>query len=198
MRFGIIFGTVLVVLTSVSAFADPVIYTVTTDSAYGDFNAVYFQDQPLTEIFTGDTSTIHADPTQSGVYRSASGTATITIGSLGTFTFTDPVSFIAVQNFAVPEAGLSDSTLTLLATENPLFANYTGTTSIGPLSGHISLDGYPVETSGGTLVLDHASSDTSTFTAVVETAVTPEPSSIALFGTGLLGIAGVIRKRFAQ
>lgn len=31
----------------------------------------------------------------------------------------------------------------------------------------------------------------------VPSSVTPEPSSIALLGTGLLGIAGVIRKRFA-
>lgn len=29
------------------------------------------------------------------------------------------------------------------------------------------------------------------------TAATPEPSSIALLGTGLLGFAGVLRKRFA-
>ena len=28
--------------------------------------------------------------------------------------------------------------------------------------------------------------------------VTPEPSSIALLGTGMLGIAGVMRKRFAD
>lgn len=31
----------------------------------------------------------------------------------------------------------------------------------------------------------------------VPTSVTPEPSSIALLGTGLLGVAGVVRKRFA-
>lgn len=36
-----------------------------------------------------------------------------------------------------------------------------------------------------------------TLSAVVTpSAVTPEPSSIALLGTGILGIAGVVRKRF--
>lgn len=34
-------------------------------------------------------------------------------------------------------------------------------------------------------------------TAPVSTAVTPEPSSIALLGTGLLGVAGVVRRRRA-
>lgn len=36
-----------------------------------------------------------------------------------------------------------------------------------------------------------------TFTSSASSAVTPEPSSIALLGTGLLGIVGVVRKRFA-
>lgn len=41
------------------------------------------------------------------------------------------------------------------------------------------------------------SGDTLTITQVATPAVTPEPSSIALLGTGLLGAAGVLRKRFA-
>ncbi len=34
-------------------------------------------------------------------------------------------------------------------------------------------------------------------TALQPVAVTPEPSSVALLGTGILGAAGVLRKRFA-
>ena len=41
------------------------------------------------------------------------------------------------------------------------------------------------------------SGDTLTITQVATPAITPEPSSIALLGTGLLGAAGILRKRFA-
>ncbi len=38
---------------------------------------------------------------------------------------------------------------------------------------------------------------TRTGTQEIATAATPEPSSFALLGTGLLGVAGMVRKRFA-
>lgn len=39
--------------------------------------------------------------------------------------------------------------------------------------------------------------DASNFEVTGQSAVTPEPSSIALLGTGVLGLAGLVRKRFA-
>ena len=49
----------------------------------------------------------------------------------------------------------------------------------------LNLDGQEIAT--GTISVEPAST----------LAVTPEPSSIALLGTGMLGVAGVVRKRFA-
>ena len=42
-----------------------------------------------------------------------------------------------------------------------------------------------------------SSTDTVTGFVPAAASVTPEPSSIALLGTGILGLAGLMRKRFA-
>jgi hypothetical protein len=54
--------------------------------------------------------------------------------------------------------------------------------------------------SGSTLTLGFTglfSGTTYTFTDAPATAATPEPSAFVLLGTGLLGVAGVVRRRFA-
>jgi hypothetical protein len=55
-------------------------------------------------------------------------------------------------------------------------------------SGDASIAGYP-DASGTTLTSGSITPQTSS--------VTPEPSSIALLATGMLGVAGALRKRFA-
>lgn len=47
----------------------------------------------------------------------------------------------------------------------------------------------------GYIIADAYSSEGGSLTPVLATAVTPEPSSFAFLGTGMLGIAGVVRKR---
>ena len=49
----------------------------------------------------------------------------------------------------------------------------------------------------GGLCLPATDVESGIITPVVSTAVTPEPSSVALLGTGLLGLASVLRKRLA-
>lgn len=49
----------------------------------------------------------------------------------------------------------------------------------------------------GYIFTDACGSLSGSLTPVSTTAVSPEPSSIALLGTGVLGLAGVVRKSFA-
>ena len=69
---------------------------------------------------------------------------------------------------------------------------FTGTTLVGYKPSTFNLRG-PNDLYVGSLSL---ASTTTTSTA--PTSVTPEPSSILLLGTGLLGIAGVLKQRYAE
>lgn len=72
---------------------------------------------------------------------------------------------------------------------------YDVLTSFGSNTGSFVSYGTQAEqTSGGALVLTGAAGPV-TFTASPAVAVTPEPASVALTATGLLGIAGLLRRR---
>lgn len=166
----------------------------------------------VTVTFTGDTSNLVYNST--GYYGTIGrgipvygdplyyipGTAIIQVGGLGTFTIEDPVEFFVNQVTSVAGIGTSTSYgsgYEILATQNAAFSSYTGATSIGPLSGPV----FPLETgfdtSGGYTVLGPGSYTGANVPSTLTATVTPEPSSIALLGTGMLGIAGIVRKRFA-
>lgn len=219
MRLRILVALFALLASGVAAKADPITVTVTDSAWVGVYNVT-----PLTGIFVPNVTVTFTGDTSNLIYNSTGyigtvgrgtpvygdplyyilGTATIQIGSLGTFAIDGPIEFFDNQVASV--AGISTSGSggsgdVILATENAAFSSYTGATSIGPLSGPVSpYPGVGFYTSGGFTVLEPstytgAEAAPSTFTATVDTAPTPEPSSLALLGTGLLGFAATIRRR---
>jgi hypothetical protein len=214
MRLSILVALFALLATGVIAKADPITVTV-ADSAYVASNTnltgTYYPD--VTVTFTGDTSDlvynstgyIGTNPRGGAIYGDPiyyiPGTATIQIGSLGTFTLDDPAQFFDNQVNSLAGIALYPSGDVILATQNAAFSSYTGATSIGPLSGPVSpYLGIGLYTSDGFIVLEPSSYSgadpaPSTLTASVDTAPTPEPSSLVLLATGLLGFAPTIRRR---
>lgn len=222
MRLRILVAVFALLASAVAAKADPITVTV-TDSAWvatkSDPAGTFYPN--VTVTFTGDTSNLvynstgyigtvgrGGTPVYGDPFYEIPGTATIQIGSLGTFTIDDPVEFF--DNQVISMAGISlygggsdgGGGYVILATENDAFSSYTGATSIGPLSGPVSPLEVGFDTSDGFMVLgpgsyQYADGTPSTLTATVDAAPTPEPSSLALLGTGVLGFAGILRSRLS-
>jgi hypothetical protein len=221
MRLRFLVALFALLASAVAAKADPITVTVTDSAWVGSQNdpaGTYYPN--VTVTFTGDTSDLvynstgyigtigRGTPVYGDPIYYIPGTATIQIGGLGTFTIDDPIEFFVNQNYGnsgVAIAGISTygsggSGRIILATENDAFSSYTGATSIGPISGPVSPLEVGFDTSDGFMVLEpgsyqYADGTPSTLTATVDPAPTPEPSSLALLGTGFLGLAATVRRR---
>jgi hypothetical protein len=93
----------------------------------------------------------------------------------------------AAAGFAVSPIGLD-----ILDIINPAFNNYDLTTAIGPITDTSLINaGVGFQTDRGVFTINSAGP--ATFTATLGTA-TPEPSTLALFGLGLVSLAFKLRK----
>lgn len=184
---------ILAILTAVTlaAHADTITYT---ESAIGTglLGKSDFTNALVTITATGNTGNVV--DLGGGIFVIIL-PAELTVQGLGTTTFTDIIQF--VSNNGVGDAGVGDNTngRAVLFTNNSVFHTYNLQTGIGPISGASGFNsGASFGTADGAFVT--TSFDTSTFQAVVTPSV-PEPTTIALFGTGLLGLAGMARRKFS-
>jgi hypothetical protein len=179
-------------LIPLTAAAGPITFTESFNAS-GTVNGNAFNANVMFSL-TSDTTLIIQE---GDLFLTPAGTASVTIQGVGSGTFTDPFDVFDNQGNAV--AGFTDTAIEdIVDLSNPAFATYDLKSSIGPLdSTFFFVDtGASLGSTLGTIVLN-STSGTPTFTATAG-GTTPEPGSLFLFGSGVVGLAAVIRRKLKK
>jgi hypothetical protein len=191
-------GFLLLSTLASTAHAEPITFTETfTGATFPNYTV----SEPITITGIGDTSNVQGSSATG--YTLALSSVTVQVGStLKTLTgnidaYVIPGGFIGGFEYSPSQAGLAAITGVFDngAFTDP-FAGYalasditeTGTTEVS--------NGTSYATNDGSFQL-FSESDTATFTATVSPLTpTPEPSSVALLATGLLGLGETVRRKY--
>ena len=186
-------GVAVVFSGVTTARATPITYTESVPNASVYLGNDLFSGVLVTFRMSTDTTSSWID--SFGYFRNT-GILTVTVSGLGTATFTDPVTVFDLPSVPGGIAGFADSVpvivgvppLKIVGDYNAAFTSYDLTTSIGPVTGIPNANfGYGFNTTAGRFAWESLLVGDATFIAVTGTPM-PEPTSMLLLGTGLIGM----------
>ncbi len=188
---------VLTTLLGIVGNASAMTYTLQVTGS-GNLGGTSFTNAPVTIVLAGDTTVILTMAVAGSSYSYSLGTATVTVGGIGTQTFTDQMA-IQVGYGAV---WFLDVTLgrTVLDTSNSVYNTYSLAKCIGPLSGpSLAFADVLSSTTGGPFFFT-GGAYSATFTAAATTCpvgspciiapsdgASPQSQFVAISGTGTPG-----------
>jgi PEP-CTERM motif-containing protein len=190
----VLVGLFLLLVGACPASASSITYSF-AGTGTGDLNGVAFTSVSFTITVLGDTSNI----VSCGVpitFCNGANSATIAIMGFSTSAFVTATQVF--DNQGTTSAGFERAFigLDLLDLRDPAFTTYNLATSFGPIfvanpfavNQFNCNDGCVVTTQG---ILNFSSIVNVTFNATA----TPEPSTLTMFGSGIIGLAGVLRRK---